>query len=245
MIFIYIPKLCNNPLNVATKRARINRTHNFKGFKSPKKGAGLGIFQPNWQNHKVAISPTAKIGSTPNFYTVIEPYSWLCRWSRMTKFKLKMADSRHIAKCWKCYKSRLSMDWFGRYLGRGILSCPPMSAMMRCCHGNYHCLATAHWIFSSYGRLEAERMNQFLWNLVHNGKLKIPWQSRDQILTFVKLKMADGNHVWNIGIAITRLPMDRFGWHLRGRIASHHVPDMCGCHGIDCCLATGHWTFSS
>ena len=37
-------------------------THNFKGFKPPKipeKGAWLGTFQPNWQNHKIAISPTS------------------------------------------------------------------------------------------------------------------------------------------------------------------------------------------
>jgi len=33
-------------------------THNnFKGFKPPKnpKGAWLGIIQPNWKNHKIAI----------------------------------------------------------------------------------------------------------------------------------------------------------------------------------------------
>jgi len=41
----------------------------------PQKGAWLGTFQPNWQNHKIAISPTAKIESTPNFDRVIEPHS--------------------------------------------------------------------------------------------------------------------------------------------------------------------------
>jgi len=54
-------------------------THNLKEFKHPKKhpnkGAWLVSFQPNWQNHKTAISPTAKIGSTPNFDRIIEPHS--------------------------------------------------------------------------------------------------------------------------------------------------------------------------
>ena len=53
-------------------------THNFKGFKRPKnpqKGGMVGIFQPNWQNYKIAISPAGKIGSTPNFDRIIEPHS--------------------------------------------------------------------------------------------------------------------------------------------------------------------------
>jgi len=52
--------------------------HNFKGFKPPKKTqkrAMLGIFQPNWQNYKIAISPAGKIGSIPNFDRLIEPHS--------------------------------------------------------------------------------------------------------------------------------------------------------------------------
>ena len=51
----------------------------FKWFnppkKTPKKGAWLGNFQPNWQNNKIAISPAGKIGSTPKLDTVIEPHS--------------------------------------------------------------------------------------------------------------------------------------------------------------------------
>jgi len=50
-------------------------THNFKGFRSPQKGSSLGIFQPNWQNYKIAISPAGKVGLTPNFDRVIEPHS--------------------------------------------------------------------------------------------------------------------------------------------------------------------------
>jgi len=48
----------------------------FKGFKpnkNPKKRAWLGVFQPNWQNYKIAISPAGKTGSTPHFDTIIEP----------------------------------------------------------------------------------------------------------------------------------------------------------------------------
>ena len=74
------------------------RNHNFKGFK-PIKTLRKG------QNHKIAISMTAKIASTPNFDRVIEQHSWLRGSSRITKFKFKMAKRSHIAKCWKCYNS--------------------------------------------------------------------------------------------------------------------------------------------
>ena len=127
---------------------------------SKKNGAWLGIFQPNWQNHKIALSPTVKIGSTPNFDRVIEPHSWLHGWSRMTKFQFKIADGRHILEnVWNTI-TRLSINWFGRNLGDSIPSCPPCPPWCGC-HGNGHCLATAHWIFSCYGSLEAARMNQF------------------------------------------------------------------------------------
>jgi len=76
--------------------------------KNPKKGAWLGIFQPNWQNYKIVISPAGNIGSIPNFDRVIEPHSWLRGWSRITTFVFKMADGRHIAKCWKRYNSPIN-----------------------------------------------------------------------------------------------------------------------------------------
>jgi len=63
------------------------------------------------------------------------------------------------------------------------------------CHGNIRCLATPHCTFSSYGRPEAERVNQFGWNLVRHSKLRPQWQSLDQILKFLKFKMADGRHI--------------------------------------------------
>jgi len=43
----------------------------FQRVQTPKKEAWLGIFQPNWQNYKIAISPVGNIGSTPNFDRVI------------------------------------------------------------------------------------------------------------------------------------------------------------------------------
>jgi len=50
-------------------------THNIKGFKNPKKGSWLGIFQPKWQNYEIVVSPAGNIGSIPNFDMVIEPHS--------------------------------------------------------------------------------------------------------------------------------------------------------------------------
>jgi len=121
--------------------------------------------------------------------------------------------------------------------------CPPWCG----CHGKGRCLATAHWTLCSYGRLEAERVNQFWWNLVRNSKLGPQWQSHDQILKFLKLKMADGRHVVKYskchnsptnGPTVTQL-----GW-------SHPIMfstclSWCRCHGIGRCLATAHWTFCS
>ena len=85
------------------------------------------------------------------------------------------------------------MDRFGWNLGGHIPPCPTCPPWCGC-HGNGRCLATTHWILSSYGRLEAERVNQFWWNLVHNSKFGTLWQSRDQILNFLKFKMADSRH---------------------------------------------------
>jgi len=135
-----------------------------------------------------------------------------------------MADGRHIAKCWKRYNSPIKSIWMKLGWSHPIMSpaaamlhskshnsptswptvtqlgwshpimfptCPQWCG----CHGNSHCLATTHWTFCSYGRLEAERVYQFCWNLVHNSKLGPQWQSHDQILIFFKFKMADGRHV--------------------------------------------------
>jgi len=169
-------------------------THDIKGFKTPKRG-WLGIFQPKWQIYKIVISPAGNIGSIPNFDTVIEPHSWLREWSRITKFLFKMAYGSHIAEYWKRYNSPINGPiWMKLGWSHSIMSpiCPPCCG----CHGNGRCLATAHCTFSSYGRLEVERVNQFWWNLVHNSKLGPQCQSRDQILRFLKFKMADGRHVW-------------------------------------------------
>jgi len=139
--------------------------------KKPKKGGGwLGIFQPKWQNYKIVISPAGNIGSIPNFDRIIEPHSWLHGWTRITKFIFKMADGRHIAEYWKRQNSPINGPiWMKLGWSHSIMStiCLPCCG----CHGNGRCLATAHCTFSSYGRLQVERVNQFCWNLVHNNKL--------------------------------------------------------------------------
>ena len=144
-------------------------TRNLRGSTLPpqkknQNGAWLGIFQPNWQHHKFAISPTAKIGSTPNSNRVIEPHSWLRGWSRITKLKFKIADGHNIGKYWKYYNS-LTNGPIWTKLGWSHLIMSP-TCLPWC--GYHSCLATAHWTFSSYGRLEmeAERVNRFWWNLV-------------------------------------------------------------------------------
>ena len=176
---------------------------------------------------------------------------WQSRDQILKFLKFKMADGRHVGKYLKCHNSPTNwptvtqLGWSHPIM---FWTCPPCCG----CHGNggclakvHRCLATAHWTFCSYGRLEAERVNQFWWNLVHNGKLGPQWQPRDQILKFLKFKMADGRHVekyskchnsptnWS---TVTQL-----GW-------SHSImfstcPPWCGCHRNGRCLATAHWTF--
>jgi len=154
-----------------------------------------------------------------------------------------MADGRRIAKCWKRYNLLINVPiWMKLGWSQPIMSptCPPWCG----CHGNGRCLATAHCTFSSYGRLEAERVNQLWWNLVHNSKLGPQWQSRDQILKFLKFKMANGRHVIKYskchnsptnGPTVTQL-----GWS--HPIMSPTCPPWCGCHSNGRCLPTAHWT---
>ena len=121
-------------------------THNFKGL-NPKKGRGywLGIFQPNWQNYKIAISPVGKIGLTPYFDRVIEPHTWVVQ-----NGKIPIQDGGR-PPCWKYIRNaitRLSIDRLGRNLGGHIPSCPRHvrhdAVAMATAAG---CLLTAHWTF--------------------------------------------------------------------------------------------------
>ena len=70
-----------------------------------------------------------------------------------------MSDGRHVGKYSKCHNSPTKAPT-GTQIGwsHHITSpiCPPCCG----CHGNGRCLGTAHCTFSSYGRLEAERVNQ-------------------------------------------------------------------------------------
>ena len=127
--------------------------------------------------------------------------------------------------------THLAMDQLGRNLADRIPSSSwhvrrnAVARQRRGCHGNERCLATAHWTFSSYGHLEAEHMNQFWCNLVYNSKFGLQWQSRDQILNFLKFKMADGRHVrkcWKCYNSPTNVPIFSETWV----VTSHHVPDM-------------------
>jgi len=137
-----------------------------------------------------------------------------------------MADGRHIAKCWKRYNLPINgRTWMK--LGWSHLTMSPTCPPWCGCHGNCRCLATAHCTFSSYGRLEAERVNQFWWNLVHNSKLGPQWQSRDKILKFLKFKMAEGRHVGKYS-KCHNSPTTTWV------VTSHHVPDMSAMMRLPC-----------
>jgi len=99
-----------------------------------------------------------------------------------------------------------------------------MCAMMR-----LPCLATAHCTFGSYVDLEAERVNQFWWNLVHNCKLWPQWQSRYQILIFKipKIPKCERPSCWKI-FEISYLAYQWTDWDPTWVVTSHHVPDVMG-----------------
>jgi len=65
-----------------------------------------------------------------------------------------MADGRHVENIGNTI-THLAMDQLGRKLAGRI------SSRSRHVRHNAVAIATAHWTFSSYGRLEAERVNQF------------------------------------------------------------------------------------
>jgi len=157
-----------------------------------------------------------------------------------------MADGRHIGKCWKCYNSPINGPiWMKLGWSHLIMypTCPPWCGY----HGNGRCLPTAHWTFCSYGRLEAEHANQFWWHLVHNSKLGPQWQSRAQILKFLKFKMADGRHVRKY----SKCHNSPTNWPTVTQLGRSYpimfstCPPWCGCHGNGRWLATAHWTFCS
>ena len=137
-----------------------------------------------------------------------------------------MADGRHIEKCLKRYNSSTSgAIWTKLGWSHPIISptWPPWCG----CHGNGRCLANTHWRFSSYRRLEAERVIQFWWNLVWSSKFGTQWQSRDQIWNFQNSKWRAAAILENVGHAITRSPMDWFGWNVGNSIPSY---SWCGRH---------------
>jgi len=116
------------------------------------------------------------------------------QWPNMKMFKMQDGGRPPCWKIWKCHNSPTNWPiWTKLGSSHSTMSptCPPWCGY----HSNGRCLATVHWTLSSYGRLEAESVNQFWWNLVHNSKLRPQWESGDEILKFLKFKMADGRHV--------------------------------------------------
>jgi len=97
--------------------------------------------------------------------------------------------------CWKYIRNAINRLPTGTQLGWSHHLKPPTCPPSCGFHGNGRCLPTAHWTFCSYGRLEAERVNQFRWYSEHNSTLGPQWQSHDQILKFLTFKKADGRHV--------------------------------------------------
>ena len=177
---------------------------------------------------------------------VIEPHKWLRGWPEWNSRWRTAAILQNVGNA----ITRLSVDRFGWNLGGRI---PSRSRHVHrdavaMATADRRCLATAHWTFSSYGRLETECVNQFWWNLVHNSKLGPQWQSRNQILFFFNLKWRPGAMLENFGNAIHNSPTNgptgtKLGW-------SHPItfltcPPWCGCHDNVRCLATAHWTFFS
>jgi len=77
-------------------------------------------------------------------------------WLNFLKFK--MADGRHVGKYSKCHNLPTNGPT-GTQLGWSHPIMWPTCSPLCGCHGNGRCLATAHWTFCSYGRLEAERVN--------------------------------------------------------------------------------------
>ena len=121
---------------------------------------------------QVSISFLLSLVPIVSYITMVTVYLNYCTWHNKCFLIdwFKMADGRHIAEYWKRYNSPINGPiWMKLGWSHHMMSpiCPPCCG----CHGNSRCLATAHCTFNSYGRLEAERVNQIWWNLVHNSKL--------------------------------------------------------------------------
>jgi len=124
-----------------------------------------------------------------------------------------MADSCHIAKCWKRYNSHINGPiWMKLGWSHPIMSptCPPWW----CCHGNGCWLAMLHCTFSRYWRLEAERVNQFCWNLVYNSKLGPQWRSRDTDIKIFKIQNSTAHWTFSSYGRLEAERVNQFWWNL-------------------------------
>jgi len=115
----------------------------------------------------------------------------------MTKFQFKMADGRHIGNGKNTITRHINEPiWTKLEQSHPILSptCSPWCG----CHGNGRCLATAHWTFSSYWRLEAEpnAWTNFAESW-YNSTFGTRWQLLDSIvMKMFKFMIADSRHTW-------------------------------------------------
>jgi len=136
-----------------------------------------------------------------------------------------MVDGCHVGKYLKCHNSTTSGPT-GTQLGWShpitFSTCPPYCR----CHGNGRCLWTAHWTFCSYGRLEAERANQFLMKFGTQPQGRTTMTVTCSNIKIFKLQNGGWPPSWKIfKNAINRLPMDRLWRNLGGHIpsCSRHV----------------------
>ena len=157
-----------------------------------------------------------------------------------------MADGRHIAKCWKRYNSPINepilmkLGWSHPIMS---LTCPAR----RGCHGNGRCLATVHCTFSSYSAFSStfssSRTREPIWlKFGIQQHIRTTMTATDQILKFLKFKLADGRHVGKYSKCRNSPTNEPTGTQLG---CSHPImfptcPPCCGCHGNSRCLATAH-----
>jgi len=135
-------------------------------------------------------------------------------WSNIKIFKIQSGGRPPSGKI-LAYHNSLNDRPIGTKLGWSHSITFPTCPTKWGCRGNGRCLATALWTFSSYWRLEAERVNQFWWNFVYNSKFGQRWQSCDQIL-----KVGGRSLLESIRNAMTRLQINQLGRNLNGRIPS-------------------------
>jgi len=143
-----------------------------------------------------------------------------------------MTDGRHVGQYSKCHNSPTNgptatqLGWSHHIM---CPTCPPWCG----CHGNGRCLATAHWIFCSHGRPEAQRREPILMKFGMQQQVRTAMTIMRLNINIFKIQNGGRPPCWRyIWHAITRLPVDRLGRNLGGHIpscpwhVSHDAVDM-------------------